>query len=196
MKNIASSCQMTVWNGIHSQVSAAGEPVLSSTGAEGLPSVPPGCQQHGSPSARGLLHHHNTLASRSPEAPHSACSSSPPPISLAAFHTEHSRSTAHSIAEQSQQSSWDSQASPGAGRVPLDSSHDLQMEIMLGQVAAQTPRAEPSPEASMEKHHHQNLAKTQPKLNSLSLLRGAGPCLLWCLQTEQFCRRKLLQRCL
>lgn len=120
----------------------------------------------------------------------------PSPWLLSIQNTAEAHLTAHSIAEQSQQSSWDSQASPGAGRVPLDSSHDLQMEIMLGQVAARTPRAEPSPEASMEKHHHQNLAKTQPKLNSLLLLRGAGPCLLWCLQTEQFCRRKLLQRCL
>lgn len=67
-------------------------------------------------------------------------------------------SSAQNIAEQSQQSSWDSQASPGAGRVPSlqDSRHDLQTEIMLGLVAARTPRPELSPKARVEKHHHQN----------------------------------------
>lgn len=103
----------------------------------------------------------------------------PLPIPLGCFplntkSTAEAQLTAQSTAEQSQQSSWTHRHHRGR----------------QGPVAA-GPRPEPSPKARVEKHHHQNSAKTQ---QFVTAERGVGPCLLWCLPTEQLCGKKLLQR--
>lgn len=130
----------------------------------GLPSVAPGWQSL-------AAHQHRVCPITTAGSPRGCTASPPSPLAAGA------QLTAHSSAGQSPQGSWDSQAAPGAGGVPLDSSHGLHMEIMLGLGAARTPRTEPSPEASVEKHHHQNSAKTQQLVTaeSCSSLFALGP---------------------
>lgn len=121
----------------------------------------------------------------------------PLPIPLGCFplntkSTAEAQLTAQSTAEQSQQSSWDSQASPGqAGprrcRTPAMTYRWKSCWVWwLHEPPDQSPRLRPGWRNTITK-----TAKTQ---QFVTAERGVGPCLLWCLQTEQLCGKKLLQR--
>lgn len=174
MKNVTSSCPMTVWNRTTAR-SAAGEPVLGGAGGS------PQWLQDGR-----AWQPISTASAPSPQqAPHGAAPPAPP----APWLQEHSSQPTAALgkARRAPGTHRQHQGQAGSRWTPAVACTWKSCWVWgLHQPPDQSPHLRPA--------WRNTITKTQPKLNSLSLLRAAAPCLLWGLQTEQFCRRKLLQR--